>query len=209
MSVRLFGRFWPSEPKRVTGIKLRVLARATPADAEARVSDPQLQPGKHITGWTLNSRDLGVQAVEGWQFRNGIVYGDTTLVLIADTPSASPTRWDVARAGGNCRIGDYLLGHVTNATVNGATQTATQGAGIPPHITQRADIDVPLQLEGRAALVCWFRGMAAVDPNEPPPADPDPIDPDAPWEDPDEDDDIEDPPEPETPDEDDDEPVDP
>lgn len=198
MTVRLFGRFWPSTQHPVARIRLRVLARQTPDSAEARVTDLQLQPGKHITGWALNTRDLGVQAVDGWQFRNGIVYGDQTLIVIADVPEASPTRWEIIRANGNASIGDYHLGHVTSATIDGHTHTATQGAGIPPHLTARADIDVPLRLEGRASLRCWFRGLAAVDPNEPPPFDPNPDEPDDPMPDPDEPD-IENPPEPPPP----------
>lgn len=208
--VRLFGRLYPAaDDKPITGIRLRVLARTTPADATIDVMDVQLQPGDHITGWAPHTRDLGVAPVEGWQWRNGVVYGDQTLIVIADAPAASPTRWEITRANGNCRIGDYHLGHTTTAVVDGHAHTATQGAGLPPHLTARADIDIDLHLEGRAALSCWFRGLTAADPSEPPPDDLDPIDPDAPWPDPDEDDDVEEPPEPPPPDDDEDNPEDP
>lgn len=211
MTVRLFGRFHPSREGKIEQIRLRVLSRGAPAGASAEVTDLQLQPGRQITGWVPQTRDLGVQAVEGWQFRNGIVYGDQSLVVIADTSSASPTRWEISRANGECRVGDFWFGHVNSATVDGHAHTATQGAGIPPHLTERADIDVPVRLEGRAALSVWFRGFAAADPNEPLPPDPDPIDPDEPWPDPEDDGDVEEPPEPPPPDPDDDEdePIDP
>ena len=56
--------------------------------------------------------------------------------------TASPTRWEVTCANGTMRIGDYALGHTTTAVVDGLTGTATQGSGIPPHLTARADIDM-------------------------------------------------------------------
>ena len=182
MSVRLFGRFWPSGEKPVTSIRLRIMARGTPADAEVRVADLQLQPGRHTTGWTPNTRDLDVRPVEGWQWRNGVVYGDATVIVTADAPSASPTRWDVLNAAGQVRVGGYHFGPVQgSASVNGAAHTATQGAGIPPHLTERADVDIPVSIEGRARLTCWFRGTAATDPNiDPPPLEApnlEPIDP--------------------------------
>lgn len=200
--VRLFGRFTP-DPRRERSIKkirLRVIARQVPAGAEIDITDVQLQPGRHITGWSLNTRDLGVEPVDGWQWRNGVVYGDNNLIVVADAPAASPTRWEASRANGNLRIGDFHMGHTELAWVDGHAHQASQGAGIAPHLTARADIDVPVRLEGRALLTVWFRGIAAADPNEPLPIDPDPIDPDAPMPEPPEDDlPPEEPPEPERP----------
>ena len=184
MAVRLFGRVHPARGGvPVKEIRFRVQARRTPAGAHVDVSDVQVQPGWAITGYTPSPLDIGVEPVEGWQFRNGVVYGNSTLVVVADTPSASPTRWEVTRANGRCRIGDYHLGHVTTAVIDGHAGTASQGAGIPPHLTARADNDVPIELEGRAAVTVWFRGLTVADP-EPIPVDPDPIDPDEPWPDP-------------------------
>lgn len=183
MTVRLHGRLHPREDKSISRIRLRILARDIPAGAHADVTDLQLQPGKMITGWTLNTRDLGVEAVEGWQFRNGVVHGDQTLVVVADAPSASPMRWEVSRASGTPRVGDYhmgALGPTGSAWVDGSSHRATQGAGIPPHLTARADVDVPVALSGRALLTCWFRGLAVAEPDETLPDDPDPFDPDAP-----------------------------
>lgn len=211
-SVRLFGRFHPTPDtgKKVTRIRLQVIADDTPPGAEVDVTDLQLQPGRHITGQTLNTRDLGVEPVEGWQFRNGVVYGNQTLIVIADAPAASPTRWEASRANGQLQIGDYHMGHTQLAWVDGHSHSASQGAGRAPHLTERADIDVPITLEGRALLTVWFRGLAAADPNEELPVDPDPIAPDAPMPEPPEDDTPpEEPPEPEPPDDDEGRPRDP
>ena len=181
--VRLFGRFHPRlEGRDVAEVRLRVAASGIPAGAHVDITDLQLQPGRHITGWTLHSSDLDVRPVEGWQWRNGVVYGDATVIVTADTPSASPTRWDVLNAAGQVRVGGYHFGPVQgSASVNGADHTATQGAGIPPHLTERADVDIPVSVEGRARLTCWFRGVASTDPNiDPPPLEapgPEPIDP--------------------------------
>lgn len=169
--VRLFGRIYPQRPERkVTGLALRIVAVDLPSEAEVLVSDVQLQPGNHTTGWVPHHADMGVHAVEGWQWRNGIIHGDADVIVIADTPSASPARWDVRGAGGEIRIGGYHFGRVVgSASVDGSRHTATQGAGIPAHLTARADIDVPVYSEGRALLTCWFRGLATTDPNIDPP----------------------------------------
>ena len=209
--VRLFGRLHPNPRigQPIKAIRLQILARDTPRGAEIDVTDLQLQPGRFITGWTLNTEDLGVEPVEGWQFRNGVVYGDQTLVVVADAPAASPTRWEASRANGNLRIGDYRMGHTLLAFVDGHSHRASQGAGIAPHLTARSDIDVPIKLEGRAQLTVWFRGLAAADPNEALPEDPDPFDPDAPMPEPPEPEQPPELPEPTPPDDDEGRPVDP
>ena len=181
--MRLFGRFHPRlDGRRIREIRLRVAATDLPDGAHATITDLQLQPGRHSTGWTLHSTDLDVRTVDGWQWRNGVVYGDQTVIVVADTASASPTRWDVLNAAGEVQIGGYRFGHVSgSASVDGAAGTATQGAGIPPHLTERADIDVPVHVDGRARLTCWLRGIASTDPNiDPPPLDDAPPEPEVP-----------------------------
>lgn len=175
--VRLFGRLGLQQVaagRRVESIRLRVQC-TVPAGSLVHVSDVQLQPGRYITGWTLNAADLGVQPVTGWQWRNAVVAGDRSVVVAADVAAASPTVWDLRGAATTARVGAYQLGALSgSARVDGFAHTATQGAGTPPHLTARADVDVPLRVAGGRALVCcWFRGLAVpADTNVLPPAPP-------------------------------------
>lgn len=166
-NVRLFGRAYPHQPgKKVTSLRLRLTTRDL-GPGTVFVSDVQLQPGKFNTGWVQRSEDREIQEVERFQFRNGVVHDDMTVIVMSDTPDASPARWDVRGASNTVQIGDYDFGHVSgSASVDGAKGTSTHGAGIPPHLTRRSDIDVPVKLGGgRALLTCWFRGLASTDPN--------------------------------------------
>ena len=169
--VRLFGRLALHRRggRQVESLRLRVQA-PIPSGAAVRVADVQLQPGRFVTGWTLHPSDLGVQPVPGWEWRNGVVSGDVVVVVAADTASASPTLWDV-RGHADVQVGQYRFGRVAGAArVDGSTHTATQGAGIPPHLTARSDVDVPLSVGGRVLACCWFRGVAvAADTNLTPP----------------------------------------
>lgn len=163
--VRLFGRFNLQRrgARRVESVRLRVQA-PVPVGAVVRVTDVQLQPGRFVTGWTLNTRDLGVQPVSGWSWRNAVVSGRRDLVIVADVASASPTVWDLRGTAIAARVGQYLFGSVgaAGARVDGSERTATQGAGIPPHITARADVTIPATIEGgRVLATCWFRGLAS------------------------------------------------
>lgn len=173
--VRLFGRLHlhGRDDRRVESIRLRIRC-PLPIGATVRVADVQLQPGSYVTGWTLHPSDLGVRAVEGWAWRNAVVVGDQQLVITADTPSASPTLWDVRGDSPNVRVGRYFFGTVIEtARVDGEQHTATQGAGIPPHLTERADLTVAVHSAGRVLLCSWHRGIAtAGDPgiDTPPPA---------------------------------------
>lgn len=165
-NVRLFGRAYRDQNKPVKRVRLRLSARDLPEGAAVRLADIQLQPGTMTTGWVPASTDQDVRATERWQFRNGIVRDGMTVILVADAEAASPVRWDVRGASGRVEIGAFELGHVSgSASVNGPAQSATHGAGIPPHLTARADVDVPIKIEGRALVTAWFRGLAATDPN--------------------------------------------
>lgn len=156
--VRLFGRIHPHRG-RVASIRTRVQV-GVPSSAAVRVTDLQLQPGDHITGWTLHPTDLGVESVPGWSWRNAVASGDQTLVIAADTASASPTLWDVRGTATGVRLGRYVVGDVDGvARVDGALHAATQGAGVPPHLTARSDTDVDVRLGGRMLVCCWFRGL--------------------------------------------------
>lgn len=165
-NVRLFGRAYPHAGKPVKRVKLRVAAHDLPEGAAARVTDLQLQPGAAITGYVPATTDHDIQTSKRWQFRNGVIRDDMTVIVFADTEAASPTRWDVRGANGRVKIGAFDFGTVSgSASVDGTAQTATHGAGIPPHITARSDLDVPVEVEGRTMLCAWFRGLATTDPN--------------------------------------------
>lgn len=168
--VRLFGRIHPHRGP-VAAIRVRVQSRVL-AGAVVRVTDLQLQPGDHITGWTLHPADLGVQGVTGWEWRNGVVSGSRIAVVAADVAAASPTVWDVRGATTAAQVGQYHLGAIASAArVDGEAHAATQGAGVPPHLTARSDVDVPVTIGGRALVCCWFRGLAiAANPEVLPPA---------------------------------------
>ena len=159
--VRLFGRLTLQRrgPRRVESIRLRVQA-SIPSGAVVRVTDVQLQPGRFVTGWTLHPSDLGVQPVPGWEWRNGVVSGGMTLVVAADVASASPMLWDVRGNADAVQVGQFRFGRVSaGARLDGSSHTATQGAGIPPHLTARSDVDVPVSVAGRVLACCWFRGV--------------------------------------------------
>lgn len=161
--MRLFSRLALHEHdgKRVEDVTVRVTAQV-PTGARVLLTDVQLQPGTYITGWTLHPSDLGVQAVDGWSWRNAIVSGDQQLVIAADVDSASPTRWDVRGSADEVRVGQYHLGDVAgSARLDGWAHTATQGAGIPPHITERSDVNVHGRASGRALACLWLRGLHA------------------------------------------------
>lgn len=137
---------------------------AVPVGAVATITDTQLQPGRFVTGWTLHPSDLGVEPVGGWSWRNAVVSGRRSLVVAADVAAASPTVWDVRGQTTRARVGRYLFGPVASgARVDGHAHTATQGAGIPPHLTARADVDVDAEVDGRALVTCWFRGLTVPD----------------------------------------------
>lgn len=169
MQQRLFGRLHlqRAEGRRVESIRLR-LECPVPVGGVLRLTDTQLQPGRYVTGWTLNARDLGVEPVAGWSWRNAVVSGRRQLVVAADVAAASPTVWDVRGNAQAARVGRFLFGPVADgARVDGYAHTATQGAGIPPHLTARADVDVDAEVTGgRVLACCWFRGLAVPDDRE-------------------------------------------
>jgi len=170
---RLLGRIYPRQSvgRQVASIRLRVQA-LIPAGCVVDVADVQLQPGVLVTGWTFNSQDVGVVDASGWAWRNGILpSGTTAAVVVADEQSASPCRWDMIGPTGISQAGSFRFGAVADcASVDGYLHTATQGAGIPPHVTARSDIDVPVTLAARGHATCWLRGIATSDLAVKPPA---------------------------------------
>lgn len=208
--VRLFGRLFPrqSEGRKVETLTVRVRA-LVPAGGTVHIADVQCQPGDKITGWTLHSSDLGLTPVEGWELRNGVFRGPQTMVVTADTALASPLRVDAEplNTAAAVRVGGYRFGTINTggaARVDGLEHTATQGAGLPPHLTARADVDLDLEqpATARSRVLLWLRGITTVtsegavslpvedpepepeptpDPGlEPVPGEPDPNDPDPP-----------------------------
>ncbi|MDO5533237.1 MAG: hypothetical protein Q4F65_01110 [Propionibacteriaceae bacterium] len=181
--VRLFGRLTLQRrgARKVESVRVRIEC-PVPTGAVARITDTQLQPGRFVTGWTLHPSDLGVAPVGGWSWRNAVVGGRRQLVVAADVASASPTVWDMRGHADAVRVGQYQFGPVAgSARVDGRASTATQGAGIPPHLTARADVDVDADVTGgRVLACCWFRGLSVPDdlrvvPPGPPPHRPGPV----------------------------------
>jgi hypothetical protein len=161
--VRLFGAFYPHGSKPVASMTLRVDATGLPSGGVVQVTDVQLEPGSFVTGWTLASQDLGVQPVDGWQFRNGVVKPGLPVVVIADVEVASPTRWDVRSAGlVDVRVGGFQFGATGLASVDGWAHTATVGAGLPPVLTAVADCSVDFDATARVVASCWYRGQTLV-----------------------------------------------
>jgi len=163
-SVRLFGAVYPHHDAPITNLTLRLVARGMPDGAQILVTDIQLEPGSFITGWTLNSVDLGVQDVDGWQFRNGILVDGLQTVVVSDVEAASPTRWDLRGAVPvTAQVDGYHFGAVkSSASVDGWAHTASQGAGIPPHLTAGADVPVSVATTARVMGTCWYRGQILV-----------------------------------------------
>lgn len=172
MFTRLFGRLFPQsrDNRSVVGLRLRIEA-LIPAGCVAKVADVQLQQGRLVTGWTPAQPDLGVEAVTGWQWRNGALPpGTSQLIVNADVDAASPTVWDVRGIADSAQIDGFYFGSLAGeARVDGMAHIATQGAGIPPHLTARADIDVTATTTSRLLLACSFRGIAQYDQSELPP----------------------------------------
>lgn len=166
--VRLFGRIHllGTATRRIEQIRLRIHT-TNPPGAVVRITDTQVQSGHLITGWVPGPDAYGLAANPGWTFRNGIFRGDQTVVVAADTAQASPARVDVEPLTGATPIsvGDYHFGDVTGpARTDGLAATATTGAGTPPHITARADIDLPITqpAASRTRALIWFRGLHPV-----------------------------------------------
>ena len=113
--------------------------------------------------------------------------GPQTIVVVADTPQASPLRIDAEPLNGAAavQVGRYRFGAIVgDARLDGLTHTATQGAGLPPHLTARSDVDVSIEQPAgsRSRVLVWLRGITQVPddgvalPTEPaePPTVPDP-----------------------------------
>lgn len=163
--VRLFGRLRPHEDKPIESMTVRVRVMV-PEGATVKVADVQVQPGDKITGWTLHSADLGLTEVDGWELRNGILRGPAVLVVTADTEQASPLRIDAEPLNGaaTVQVGRYRFGSIAaSARLDGLAHTATQGAGLPPHLTARADVDLNLDQPAttRSRLLVWLRGITS------------------------------------------------
>jgi hypothetical protein len=174
--VRLFGHVTPhAAGRRVGSARIRLRADNVPGGAEVLVTDAQFQPGNLITGWTLAPPDLDVQPVGGWQWRNGTLQQDRTVIVMADVDACSPIVADV-RGEGAVRVGAFRFGEVSgSARMDAHEATATQGAGLPPAVTARSDSDVTCHCSGRALLTLAWRGLATSDGEVEPPPPPDDI----------------------------------
>ncbi len=173
--LRLFGHLHLQHRnnRKVEHLRIRVQTKTRP-DAKIKITDIQAQPGDKITGWVFGVDSYGLAPVSGWELRNGVFAGPQTLVVPANTDQASPVRVDVEplAGGGPVNIEGYQYGEINqSATVNGFTHTATQGAGTPPHLTRRSDVDYQLsqQKNTRSRVLIWFRGITPIPDTTPQP----------------------------------------
>lgn len=153
--MRLTGTVYALE-KRVRQLRLRLRVAGLPGAASVTVTDLQLQAGETATSLVPNPEDAG-STPGRVHYRSGVVNGRMKLVILANLDRAAPTRVRVESVHGTARIGSYRFGRVTGtAEVDGARQAASQGWGRTPILTERSDLTIPAQIDGRAHLrVSW------------------------------------------------------
>lgn len=152
--IRVFGALTPS--KEVVGVDLTVVSTSS-----AKVTDLQLQGGSSLFSWSPQVGDLGLVAEETWDFINGYVLDDYDTVLMTDADVASPFYALITPMSPQTMTwGLMQLGQVQSPqTINGFSHTATQGAGITPHLTRRADQRLDLVTDGISNVVIGVKGV--------------------------------------------------
>jgi hypothetical protein len=99
----------------------------------------------------------------GRQYRNGVLpRSDDTVLVLANEDTAAPTTVTVRpSAVGSVRVGSYRFGTINKtATVDGGSNTATHGYGLPPMLTERSDAHVPVDTEVPIHLTVEWRERA-------------------------------------------------
>lgn len=142
--------------KPVSAITIRVITAEVPTSASVRITDIQLQAGEQATGVVPNPAEVGTTRGRP-QYRNGIIRPGLKLVALSNADRAAPVRVEVRNAAGATRIGSYRFGPLNGrAVVDGPSGTATHGHGRAPIITERQDLHLNTELEGRAHLrLAW------------------------------------------------------
>lgn len=139
--------------KPVREITLRVRAAGLPEGAHIDVTDVQLTPGATPGGVTVAPQEAGTMAGGATQWRNGVVHDGMEVVALADPDRTTPAKVTVLNASGSTRLGSFRFGNVQGrAEVDPRSHRATHGWGRPPLITQRSDLYLRTQCEGRAHL---------------------------------------------------------
>lgn len=152
IGMRLQRPFYPE--KRVAELTLRIRAFDIPDGARIDFTDVQLQPGMHPSGVTDNPREQGTTPEGGPQYRNGTIHDGMEVVAMANIDRPTPVRMSVHNAAGDTQVGSYRFGTLRgeDAAVDGRQHTATHGWGRAPIITQRSDLYLRTNIEGRAHL---------------------------------------------------------
>lgn len=141
---------------RVARVDLRITARDVPEGARVDVTDIQLQAGADASGPFGNPREIG-SLPAGAQYRNGAVHDGLEVVVLSNSDRGAPARLDVRGRSESTRIGSYRFGALNgSATADGANHEASQGYGLVPVITERADLTLRAYTDKRVHLrISW------------------------------------------------------
>lgn len=142
--------------KPVQSIRLRLTTNDLPASAAVTITDVQLQPGEQPTGVVPNPREAGTFPGPA-QYRNGVVMDGLEIAALANSDRAAPTRLEVRGTTENTRIGSYRFGKLRGTAIaDGTRNTATQGHGRSPVITQRSDLALTAHTDQRVHMrLAW------------------------------------------------------
>lgn len=159
--VRTFGVLKPT--KDVQGVAIKISALS-----ESKVTDIQLNAGSSLFQWSAMVGDLGLKATQSWRFINGMIQADYDTWVIADEDIASPYRGIIYPVGvQNVEWGLMYIGEVSSSEdFNGYEYTLSQGAGVTPHHTARADQRLDLTTNGIMSAITAIKGIH-VDPGSP------------------------------------------
>lgn len=152
--VRTFGQLKPS--KDVVGVAVRITSQE-----QAKVTDIQLIPGSSLFSWSPQVGDLGLRASPRWRYINGMIQSDYDTWVMSDEDQASPYRGILyPRGAQDVRWGLLHMGQVSSRQeFNGYAYTTSQGAGVTPHLTARADQRLDLVTTGIMGAVIAIKGI--------------------------------------------------
>lgn len=140
--------------KPVAEVTLRFEARDVPGSARIDVTDIQMQPGEQPTGIVPNPREAGTSVTGRRQYRNGVIHEGMEVVALANLDRTTPAKVMVRDGFGDVRVGGFRFGDLSGevAEADAQTHSASHGWGRPPIITERSDLYLRTQLQGRAHL---------------------------------------------------------
>lgn len=159
--IRTFGQLKPS--KDVLGVAVKVTAQA-----EAKVTDIQLNPGSSLFSWSPMVGDLGLKTAATWRFINGMIQSDYDTWVTSDEDQASPYRGEFYPVGPQeVNWGLLHFGEVSSTTsFDGYEYSISTGAGVTPHLTARADQRLDLVTTGLMSAIVGVKGIHS-DPGSP------------------------------------------